>query len=641
MNKTSQATIRKRRRWLFAIVSITIVPFLLLLGMELGLHLAGFGYPSNYFVKKKPNKTFLSNQRFGWRFFSPQMARNPFLINLPLEKPAGTYRIFVLGGSAAKGEPDYSFSFARILEKMLSNHYPNRKFEVINTAMVAINSHVVHQIAKECARLEPDLFIVYLGNNEVVGPFGPGTIFQSFSPNLALIRAGLWVKSLRIGQLLDRLIQHLPRKEQNFKVWRGMEMFLDNRIPFDDARLKRVYAHFERNLTDIMSTAHDSGSEVIVCTVATNLKDNAPFASMHKQGLSKAQKADWEENYKAGIEHEEDGRHTEAVNRYLHAVQIDDNYADLHFRLARCYEKLYRYEEAREYYTWARDTDTLRFRADTQINRIIREKASGRENDGVYLVDAERYFEENNQALPKIPGEELFYEHVHMTFFGNYLIAKALFSKLRSLLPEDIRADTSGSTDALSQERCAVLLAFTMWDLHKILGRILERVTRPPFTNQIDHDLRYGKIVEQKQRTKNFLTPSVLALVQKVYQRALERNPNDWILHNNFAEFNKECGEYGEAKEHWRRVLESVPNFADVHNNLGALLVYDGKLDEAINYFYSALDINPYLVEAHINLGVVLKKIGKRDEANKHFSEALRLRPDDKTIRRHLESRID
>jgi len=641
MNKNCQETTRKRRRWLFAIVSITVVPFLLLLGMELGLRLAGFGYPSNYFVKKRNNKTFLSNQRFGWRFFSPQMARNPFLINLPLEKPAGTYRIFVLGGSAAKGEPDYSFSFARILEKMLSHHYTNQRFEVINTAMVAINSHVVHQIAKDCARLKPDLFIVYLGNNEVVGPFGAGTVFQSFSPNLASIRAGLWVKSLRIGQLLDRLIQLLPRKEQNFNVWRGMEMFLENQIPFDDARLKKVYAHFEGNLTDIINTTRDSGSEVIVCTVATNLKDNAPFASMHKNGIGESQNADWEENYKAGIELEAEGRYTEAVNRYLRAVQIDDNYADLHFRLARCYEKLYRYEEAREYYAWARDTDTLRFRADTQINRIIRENVSGRENEGVYLVDAERYFEENNQTLSKIPGENLFYEHVHMTFFGNYLIAKALFSKVRSLLPEDMRADTSGSTEPLSQERCAVLLAFTMWDLHKILGRILERVNRPPFTNQIDHDIRLGKIVEQKQRIKNFLTPSVLTLVQKVYQSALEKNPDDWILHNNFAEFKKECGEYGKAEEHWRRVLESVPHFADVHNNLGALLVYEGKLDEAINYFNSAVDINPYLVEAHINLGVVLKKTGKRDEAKKHFSAALRLRPNDKTILYHLESTIE
>ena len=640
-NNASHYRFIKRYKWLFAIASMTIVPLLLLAGMEIGLRLAGSGYPTRYFVKKKDGNVYLSNQRFGWRFFSPHLARHPLLLSLPLEKPAGTYRIFVLGGSVAKGEPDYSFSFARILGKMLSHHNPNRKFEIINTAMVAVNSHVVYQIAKECAKLKPDLFIVYLGNNEVVGPFGPGTVFQSFTPNLAMIRAGMWVKSLRIGQVLDALIKQLFRKEQNIKVWKGMEMFLENRVPIDDPRLKKVYAHFERNLSDIIDIARDLGAGVIICTVATNLKDNAPFASMHKKGLSEAQKADWEENYEAGIEHETDGRYEEAVNRYLQAIQIDDNYADLHFRLARCYEQLNTYEEAREYYIKARDMDALRFRADTQINRMIRETASHRENDGVYLVDAERYFEENKKTLPKIPGEELFYEHVHMNFFGNHLLAKTVFSQVSSILPEDVRSGASGETALLSQDRCAVLLAFTKWDFYKILGRILERVTRPPFTNQIDHEQRQRKIVEQMQRLKNSLTPSVQELVRQVYRKALDNDTDDWILHDNFAEFNKEHGDHEEAITHWRSVLEYVPNYADVNNNLGVLLAYKGKLDEAIKYYFQALRINPYLVEAHINLGIVLKKTGKKDEAFKYFSEALRLRPDDGRVRRLLESCYD
>lgn len=631
----------KRYKCLLTIASVTIIPLLLFIGTEIGLRLARFGYSTSYFIKIGDSKTYLSNQKFGWRFFSPPLARSPLPFSLTLDKPAGTYRIFVLGGSAAKGEPDYSFSFSRILGKMLSHHYPNRKFEIINTAMVAINSHVVYQIAKECAKLKPDLFIVYLGNNELVGPFGPGTVFHYFTPNLTIIRVSLWVKSLRIGQLLDTLIQQLFRKEQNIKAWGGMEMFLENRVSFDDPRLKKVYSYFERNLSDIIKIACDSGARVIISTVATNLKDSAPFASMHRRGLSEAQKADWEENYEAGIELEAKEIYAEAINRYLQAVQIDDNYADLHFRLARCYEQLNAYEKAREYYIKARDMDTLRFRADTQINRIIREIASHRENDGVYMVDAEHYFEKSKRSLPKIPGEELFYEHVHMNFFGNYLLAKIMFSRIGSILPEDIWPGISGKTNLLLQERCAALLAFTKWDLYKILGRILERVIRPPFTNQIDHELRQKKIVEHMKILKKFLTPSVLELVQQVYQKALDNNPDDWILHDNYAEFNKEQGNYEETIVHWRSVLKHVPNYADVNNNLGVLLAYKGKFDEAIKHYFQALRINPYLAEAHINLGVVLKKTGKKDEAFKHFSKALHLRPDDKRVRRLLESCYD
>jgi tetratricopeptide (TPR) repeat protein len=260
-----------------------------------------------------------------------------------------------------------------------------------------------------------------------------------------------------------------------------------------------------------------------------------------------------------------------------------------------------------------------------------------RENHGVYLVDAERSFEEDERTLHRIPGEELFYEHVHMNFFGNYLLAESVFSRISAILPEELRSPIPGGTPLLSPDNCATLLAFTMWDLSKILGRIFERVTRPPFTNQIDHDLRKNKILERITQLKDFLTPKVLDQVQKVYQRALEKSPDDWILHNNFAEFYRERGEYDKAITHWNYVLNAIPNFADANNNLGVLLAYEKKFDDAIDYFHKSLSINPYLVEAHNNLGVVLEKTGKTDEALKHFSEALRLQPDNEFARRQLE----
>jgi len=62
----------------------------------------------------------------------------------------------------------------------------------------------------------------------------------------------------------------------------------------------------------------------------------------------------------------------------------------------------------------------------------------------------------------------------------------------------------------LSPERCADILAFTEWDLSKILARILERVTRPPFTNQINNKQGQKKIVEGIKRVKKHLRPADL-----------------------------------------------------------------------------------------------------------------------------------
>ena len=57
----------------------------------------------------------------------------------------------MLGGSAAQGFPDPMYGIAPLLEAMLVDHYPEVRFEVINAAISAINSHVVLPIAVSVA----------------------------------------------------------------------------------------------------------------------------------------------------------------------------------------------------------------------------------------------------------------------------------------------------------------------------------------------------------------------------------------------------------------------------------------------------------------------------------------------------------
>src|SRR4029077_20260954 len=98
------------------------------------------------------------------------------------------------------------------------------------------------------------------------------------------------------------------------------------------------------------------------------------------------------------------------------------------------------FPEAEKRFALARDLDTLRFRADGQINEIIRSVA-GAAAPRVELIDAEQMF---GEASPHgIPGRELFYEHVHMNPHGNYLLARALFIHIVALLPEEARSSAA------------------------------------------------------------------------------------------------------------------------------------------------------------------------------------------------------
>ena len=482
------------RIWLFRIISATVIPLGLLGLVELGLRIGGYGRPTSFFVEMKDSDLYGVNAEFGRRFFPRGLSRNPWPAYLPADKPDGAYRIFIMGGSAAQGVPDPAYSFGQILETMLVETYPDATFEVVATAMTAINSHVVLPIARDCARHEPDLFIVYMGNNEVVGPFGAGTVFQGFTPNLTLIRTYLAAQTTRLGQLVVDLISRLPGREGQ-KYWAGMEMFLGNLVSADDPKLQFVYSHFRRNLQDIRRTARGAGADTILCTVAVNLRHCSPFASQHRAGLGEAELARWDGAFLAGNELEQAGDNRQAIEHYLAAAAIDDRYAELQFRLGRCYFADGQMDKAREAFIAARDLDALRFRADSDINSIIREVAA-QQGRGVYLVDAEAALAESDGTAARLPGETLFYEHVHMKFDGNYEVARALFPAVVGLLPEAIRSTADPVPAPPSMERCAQLMELTAWQRAQMLSYMLRLTEHPPFTEQSNYAERRAAMEE-------------------------------------------------------------------------------------------------------------------------------------------------
>jgi hypothetical protein len=117
-------------------------PLLFLLILEAGLRVAGVGHPMSFFLPMQIDgkDCLIENDRFGWRFFGPDLARTPFPFVIPGVKPANTIRIFVFGESAAYGDPQPEFGLCRLLEALLDGRYPDKHFEVVNTAMTAINS---------------------------------------------------------------------------------------------------------------------------------------------------------------------------------------------------------------------------------------------------------------------------------------------------------------------------------------------------------------------------------------------------------------------------------------------------------------------------------------------------------------------
>ena len=122
-----------RRLWVYRIVAAVAIPLLVFGGLELSLRLSGYGYPTGFFLKNEigGKDYYVSNDRFGYRFFPPALARTPLPLRMAANKPAHTYRVFVFGESAAMGDPDPSFGAWRYLKVLLGERFPGTDFEVV------------------------------------------------------------------------------------------------------------------------------------------------------------------------------------------------------------------------------------------------------------------------------------------------------------------------------------------------------------------------------------------------------------------------------------------------------------------------------------------------------------------------------
>ena len=615
---------------MFRLVAAVVIPAMVLVLLELALRIAEYGTPTGFTVEDEINgkQVRTDNRRFSWQFFPRKIARPSEPLVIAKSNPPNTYRIFVLGASAAKGDPDAAFSFGRILEFMLKDKYPGVRFEVHNTAITAINSHVVLEIARDCAQWDSDLFIVYLGNNEVVGPFGAGTVFSPMASNLSTIRASIGVGQLKTGQLLKDLMRVAAQEEAGPKTWLGMEMFLDKQVRHDDPGMETVYSHFRENLEDICRIAREAGAQTILSNVGVNLRDCAPLASQHRSDLSAREQEAWQVLYQAGIRDETNGKWTEAIETYLEADRIDDQYADLHYRLGRAYWNTGNVEEAGGRFAAVLEYDTLRFRADREINRIIEETAGAKGTaNGVHFVDAVKALAA--ESPHNTPGREFFFEHVHLNFAGNYILAKTVFEKVAELAPPWIKEKDDTRRDLLTEADCMDRLVYTTYDRYHSEDDMLRRIQQSPFTNRLDNLQQQRHIQSRLKLLTRYEEPAERKRAIARYEHAVREDPPDWRLHYNFARLLSVYDEQEKRVAQLTTLLESIPHYPLAWMQLGDALSELGDYREAITSYQEAVQLQPDHTAAHADIGIAHDRLGNTSTAQNHFDIAVEDNPQD------------
>jgi tetratricopeptide (TPR) repeat protein len=594
----------------------------------------GFSSFLPLFEEKTENgKTFCVTAANKLRWFNPQ--------RFPKDKPAGTYRIFCMGGSTTYGHPyTDSVSFTAWLREMLPATDPSRNWELINAGGISYASYRVAALMEELNRYKPDLYIIYSGHNEFLERRTYAEIFDrpKFLVDLsAVLSRTRTYTALRRAYV--RISGQSAQTDPRGRTVLGGEVkaILDMAAGLslytrDDKLAGQVVTHYRENLRRMVDIARAAGAKVIFVTPAANLKDTHPFKSEHRSGLNEAERMRWQELYSLADNAAKAGRSAEALELLQRAAAIDDRYAELHYRMGRILYDLQDYARAKTAFVRAMDEDICPLRALSTMQRIVAEVAAER---NVALVDFTALVE--SRSGHGIPGEEMFFDHVHPRQDANRDLVLAI---LKQMADEKIARPAPTWNDAAVERVSAVMKSritteaqvTALLNLSKTLGWAGKyeesgRLARQVLALDADNpEANYNLAVALQREGKN-------AAAEKCYRAAAADKPDYAEAYSGLANVLLLLNKPQEALECVQKAIRIKPDHAESHFGAGEILARVGRTDDAMGHYRKALDLDGDLAPAHASLGRLLWLTGRTDQALTHLEKAVTLNPNDAVSR--------
>ncbi|MGN6547925.1 MAG: SGNH/GDSL hydrolase family protein, partial [Aureliella sp.] len=205
---------KNRRRWLLRLLAVALgcLPFLL---AEIALRVAGFPPQSpavDPLVDLHHLRPLFTLSADGRTYSIGPERLNLFKpASFPAEKPPGTFRIFALGGSTTQGEPYSTPTAFPAWMGIDLQAASGRTVEVINCGGLSYASYRVKAILEEVLNYDPDLIVIYSGQNEFLEQ-------RSYAGwrevPLPVARASGALERIRLVQLTRWLVQGNADREQ-------------------------------------------------------------------------------------------------------------------------------------------------------------------------------------------------------------------------------------------------------------------------------------------------------------------------------------------------------------------------------------------------------------------------------------------
>ncbi|MGA9117602.1 MAG: tetratricopeptide repeat protein [Bacteroidota bacterium] len=596
----------RARRRLFTIV-VAVIPWLLLAGLELFLRRIDYGGNLDLVVRTRIAKEemFRINRDVGRRYFAgsgtsiPEPADDAFRVR----KPKNTIRIFCLGESTMAGFPyEFHATAPGFLRDRLRALLPGYEVEMVNAGLSAAGSFIVGDFLEELGNYQPDLYIVYVGHNEFYGAYGVGSrvgipgggLAARLALSLLRFRTFLLARDAYL-ELRDRLAPPPDPRRGSLMA----QVVREQTIPYGSDLYRRAREIYTENLGMIIREARSQGVPLILCSLVSNTRTQAPFSAVHGPGLPDETRRRWDSLMARGTYLEMRTDAEAALACYRQAAALDTLHAGAFFAAGSVLFGKGDYREAEAMFARARDLDALRFRASAEfmddLGRICRAT-------GTPLAPVDSAFRRRSPG--GIPGSELLLEHLHPNVDGYFLMAKVLARTIRGnrlLVPADAWADSAEKGDD------ALMESSTVSDFDRTVGRIRVELLmrRWPFASG-PPDVR-------------FIPAGFLDSLAFEYIRGrLAWSDARYLLADRYAA----RGMYGPARRECLAVAKVIP-----FSYQPLLRVADYYRDEGLNTEAKRayrecfrVEENPY---ARMKLAIILVDEGNGPEAEREILRAL------------------
>ncbi len=340
-------------------------------------------------------------------------------------EPPETYRIVVLGGSSALGEPYRPWiSVGQIVADQIQRALPGRKVECQILAWLGEDLEEQHQRLAAITR-RPDMVIVYSGHNEFAARFEEqreawldldtgSRLFQAFH------------RALLVSPFCGLVHEIVSKNRLDLPPLAGRHQLIDPPLA-SESESAEILADFQRRLEAITAYCEAIRAIPVLIIPPANESDYEPSRSTVAGSTPAAARARLAADFARARALETDHpRRSEAILAEILARH--PGFAEAHFRLGKLLERAGRIDQAALHFLAALDNDGLPIRCPARFRDAYREVA--RRHASAVLIDGRNVLAAASST--GLIGDEVIQDTHHPTLRGAIALARAVLGALRS-----------------------------------------------------------------------------------------------------------------------------------------------------------------------------------------------------------------